>query len=77
MFGKRTTEANTLTLIRKWSMDGAPGAPDGRFGSPPDVHAAVAVREEEPTSAVPPAALPPVMMKPADEDEWRPLLVGM
>ena len=77
MFKKRTTETNTLALIRRWSMDGARDDLDGRFGSPLDIHAAVAGRTEEPGNEVGPPAPPPLLMKPADEDDWRPLLVGV
>ena len=78
MFRKRTTETNThtLALIGRWSMEGARDDLDGRFGSPLDIHAIVAERsEEEPISEVPPPVPPPLLMKPAGEDDWRPLLV--
>lgn len=79
LFGKRTTttETNTLTLIRRWSMAGAPGDLDGRFGSPLDINAAVAESSEEPRPEVLPPTPPTLLMKPADEDDWRPLLVGV
>ena len=76
MFKKRTTETNTLALIGKWSIDGTRGDLDGRFGSPLDIHAIVAERGEEAAgSQIPPPAQPPVLMKSAGEDDWRPLLV--
>lgn len=59
-------------------MDGAGGDLYGRFGSPVDIHAIVAERgEQEPGSEVPPPARSQVLMKPADEDDWRPLFVGV
>jgi hypothetical protein len=76
VFRKRTTETNTLVLIHEWSMDGARGDLDGRFGSPVDIHAVVAERRDEPAEGSPPAP-PPLMLKPAGEDEWRPFLVGV
>ena len=77
MFKKRTTETNTLALIGKWSIDGTRGDLDGRFGSPLDIRAIVAERREEASSQIPPPAQPAVLMKPAGEDDWRPLLVGV
>jgi hypothetical protein len=77
MFKKRTTATNTLVLIHEWSMDGARGDLDGRFGSPLDIHALVAERSEKPSGEVPPPTQSPLLMKPAGEDDWRPLLVGV
>lgn len=77
MFRKRRTETNTLVLIHEWSMDGARGDLDGRFGSPLDIHALVAERSDEPSGEVSPPDRPPLLMKPAGEDDWRPLLVGV
>lgn len=74
---KRTTETNTLALIRNWTMDGARGDLEGRFGSPVDIHAIVGDRGEEPGSEARPAATSPVLMKPAGEEDWRPLFVGV
>ena len=74
---KHTTQTNTLALIRKWSMDGARGDLSGHFASPVDIHAAVAERNEEPRTGVRAPAQAPVMMKPAGEDDWRPLLVAV
>ena len=74
---KRTTETNTLALIHQWSMDGARGDLEGRFGSSVDILAIVAERGGDPSSDVPPPAPSPVLMKPADEDDWRPLYVGV
>jgi hypothetical protein len=77
MFGNRTNETNTLALIGRWSMEGARGDLDGRFGSPLDIHAAVAGRHEEPSGEAPPPASAPLLMKPAGEDDWRPLFIGV
>lgn len=75
MSGKRAKETNTLALIRKWSMKGAREDLGGRFGSPVDILAIVAERNEEAASDVAPPATAPVLLKPAGEDDWRPLLV--
>jgi hypothetical protein len=69
---------NTLVLIRRWSMEGARSDLDGHFASPVDIHAAVAALNEEPRNETPPSApASQVLMKPAGEDEWRPLLVDV
>ena len=73
---KRTTQTNMLALIREWSMDGARGDLESRFGSVVDIHAIVAERSEKTAVEVPPPEPPPLLMKPAGEDDWRPLLVG-
>ena len=74
LFRKRPTpDTNTLTLIRRWSMDGARADLDGRFGSPVDIQAMVSERDEAPRSESPPASAP-VLMKLAGEDGWQPLL---
>jgi hypothetical protein len=70
------TETNTLALIRKWSMEGAREDFEGRFGSPVDIHALVGVRTEERADHAPLPAQAPVLMKPAGEDDWRPLLAA-
>jgi hypothetical protein len=72
---KHTTDTNTLVLIHKWSMAGARSDLGDHFGSPVDIHAAVAERTQEPVAEAPPPASPQVMMKPAGEGDWRPLLV--
>ena len=73
---EHTTETNTLALIRKWSMAGARGDLGGHFGSPVDIHAAVAERNEEQSGDAPDDGSTQVMMKRAGEDDWRPLAVG-
>lgn len=75
MFGKRTTEMDPLALIRKWSMEGARGDLQGRFGSLVDINAVVAERSEEPRNDDSPPTQPPLLLKPAGEDDWQPLLV--
>ena len=77
MFEKRIMETNTLVLIHRWSMDGARGDLDGHFASPLDIHAIVAERNEEPVDEVAPDGPPPLLLKGAGEDDWRPLLVGV
>jgi hypothetical protein len=78
LFGNdKKTETNTLTLIRRWSMAGARSDFEAHFTSPVDIHAAVAERREESADELPPPATPTVLMKPAGEDDWRPLLVGV
>jgi hypothetical protein len=64
---------NRLELIRRWSMAGAPGAVDHDFGSPVDIHAAVGERGDEPEGTTSPAPQT-VLLKPAGEDGWQPLL---
>lgn len=71
MFTKRTTETNTLALIREWSMDGAGGDLDGRFASPVDIHAMVSEREEGQNGEVAPPTPPPLLLKRAGEDDWQ------
>ena len=77
MITNHTTETNTLVLIHRWSMAGARSDLGGHFGSPVDINAAVAELNEVPVGDVPEPASAHVMMKPADEDDWRPLLVGV
>lgn len=74
---KRTPETNTLVLIHQWSMDGARGDLDGHFASPLDIQAIVAARNEVPVNEVAPHVPPPLLLKGAGEDDWRPLLVGV
>ena len=72
--GKQT---NTTSLIGAWSMDGAHGDLDG-FHSVLDIHALVAERSAAPDEApAPPPERPPLLMKPAGEDDWRPLPVAL
>jgi hypothetical protein len=52
---------NRLALIRKWSMEGARAAIAGE-------------RAEEQPRHTATAGLPPVLVKPAGESDWRPLL---
>jgi hypothetical protein len=75
VFRKRTTEMDPLALIRKWSMEGARGDLQGRFGSLVDINAIVAERSAEPRSDVSSPTQPPLLLKPAGEDDWQPLLV--
>ena len=74
---KRTPETNTLVLDtpvehgwRTWDLD-------GHFASPVDIHAIVTERNEEPGNEVAPHMPPPLLLKGAGEDDWRPLLVGV
>lgn len=64
---------NTVSLIGKWSMAGAIGDFGGRFGSPVDIHALVAERDEARDGDVTPPASDPVLMKLAGEDGWQAL----
>ena len=74
LIAEHTTETTTTALIHNWSMSGARRRGLGaHFGSPVDIHAAVAERNEE----LPEPAAGHVLMKPAGEDDWRPLLVGV
>jgi hypothetical protein len=77
LFSKRTSETNMTSLIRRWSMDGARSDLVDRFRSSLDIHAIVAARStDEPSDDVAPPTRPEVLLKPAGEDDWRPLLVG-
>ncbi len=71
--GKRT---NTTGLIGAWSMDGPTGDLDG-FASVVDINALVAARDAEAVEVVLPPERPPLLMKPADEDDWQPLSVAL
>lgn len=77
LFRKRTPEANTMSLIQSWSMDGASADLDGRFGSSRDNYALASEHDDEPASEAAPPAQAPLMMKPAGEDGWRPLLTDV
>jgi hypothetical protein len=74
---KKRTETNTLALIRKWSMAGARSDLDRHFGSPVDIHAMVAERDGEQANDGASDERAPLFLKPADEDGWRPLLLGV
>jgi hypothetical protein len=76
VYESQTTELNTLALIREWSMDGADADLNGRFGSPVDIHALVAEYGESAGSEARPPEPSSVLMKPAGEDDWTPLLAG-
>ena len=68
---------NTTALIGAWSMDGAQGDLDG-FRSVLDINALVAERSATPDEAPAPVPeRPPLLMKPAGEDDWRPLPVAL
>lgn len=67
---------STMRLIGEWSMDGAHGDLGSRFRSALDVLAVVSARSHEPNGDVAPPVPAPLLLKPAGEDDWRPLLVG-
>jgi hypothetical protein len=71
--GKRT---NTTALIVNWSMAGALDDLNGRFESAVDIDAVVAERDRESYDEVAPPARAPLLLKPAGEDEWHPLVVA-
>jgi hypothetical protein len=77
LFRRQTPEANTTRLIGSWTMDGAGGDLGERFRSPLDLGAVVSERSHEATTETAPYTPPPLLMKPADEEGWRPLLVGV
>jgi hypothetical protein len=54
-------------------MAGAHGELDGHFTSPVDIHALVAELHEETDEISQPA---PLLLKPAGEDDWQPLVVA-
>ena len=58
-------------------MDGAGGELGERFRSALDLGAVVSAHRHEPTPETAAPTRPPLLMKPADEDGWRPLLVGV
>ena len=66
---------NTLTLISKWSMDGASGDLNGGFRSPVDILEIVGERTTQPpssTSERPPVQKEgPLLVKRAGEEEWQ------
>lgn len=57
-------------------MDGPQGDLEG-FASVADINALVAARDAELDEAVLPLERPPLLMKPADEDDWQPLSVAL
>jgi hypothetical protein len=59
---------DTLSLIRQWTMHGARRDLTGRFRPTDDIHAIIFGAEEKK-----PALARPLLMKRADEDDWRPL----
>jgi hypothetical protein len=66
---------NTTALIERWSMDGASDDFTGGFQPSVDIIAIVCERGSEPPEDEP--SPPELLMKPAGEEDWRPLLVGM
>lgn len=66
---------NTTALIHAWSMDGERHDPSVRFESALDIHAALSQRDPDETEldSVPPER-PPLLLKGADDEDWRPLL---
>jgi hypothetical protein len=75
VFRRQRSETNTTRLIGSWSMDGARGDLSERFRSAPDIGAVVSARSHEETPETAPPTRPPLLMKPADGEGWRPLLV--
>jgi hypothetical protein len=69
------SETNTTALIERWSMDGASEDVAARFRPSVDIIAIVGERSSEPSDDEAPR--PGLLMKPAGEEDWRPLLVGM
>lgn len=67
---------NTTALIRAWSMDGAERDASGDFGSALDLNAALSKRdpEEIQTEVESAPERPPLLLKGADDDDWRPLV---
>ena len=66
-------ETNTTDLIGRWSMDGALGDIEDRFGSPADAPAIVPA--ERPTVCGTAYDVPILVKRPEDET-WRPLGVS-
>jgi hypothetical protein len=60
---------NTMTLIAEWSMRGARRDAVGRFRTIDDIRALLV----KSGSAEPPAARVSLLVKSADEEDWRPL----
>lgn len=69
------SETNTTALIERWSMDGASDDLASRFRPSVDIIAVVGERSSESSDDAAPQ--PALLMKPAGEEDWRPLLVGM
>jgi hypothetical protein len=63
---------NTTTLIGQWSMDGARRDLAGRFRSVDDIRGILLGEKSQPAAG----AAAPLLMKRADEENWRPLLAG-
>ena len=61
---------NTTDLIREWSMDGAERDIAGRFRSAGDFRALFPGNRPKPVHA-------PLLVKPTDGEDWRPLLVAV
>jgi len=64
---------NTTSLIQHWSMSGARRDLAGRFRATDDIHALLLGETTEKAPARSPA---PLLVKPAGEGGWEPLLVG-
>jgi hypothetical protein len=60
----------TTELIRLWTMEGAARDSEGRFRSADDLRAALAPRWTEEADEV-------LKMRGADEEDWRPFLLGI
>lgn len=60
---------NTLTLIGQWTMRGATRDVAGRFRATDDIHALMFGEEQ----SKPAPGVRPLLMKRADEEDWRPL----
>lgn len=60
---------NTTTLIGHWNMDGAVRDLAGRFRPVDDIRAILLGEESRPRSS----GVEPLLMKRADEADWRPL----
>jgi hypothetical protein len=61
---------NTTDLIGHWNMDGARRDLAGRFAPVADIRA-ILLGDEHPRQ---PSGAKPLLMKSADEEDWRPLL---
>jgi hypothetical protein len=63
---------NTTALIAEWSMCGARRDVGGRFRTTDDIRALLSGG----VAAEPPPASASLLVKPADEDDWRPLVAA-
>lgn len=61
-------------LVKQWSMSGAGRDIDGRFRSTDDIRAILG-GGSEPAPTPPTAA--PVLLKAAEDDDWRPLQLAV